>query len=258
MRLEGKVAIVTGGASGLGRGIVTRYAEEGVSVVIADMDIAGATAIADALTKKGQQVFAHNTDVTSEASIKDLVDTTIAKFGKIDILVNNAGINTLRDFLDLPVAEWDMIMGVNLRGPFLCGQAVGRHMADRKEGTIINITSIESEFGSINRAHYVATKAGLKALTKAMALSLAPYNIRVNAIAPGGFNTEIFEKAFPDPAVRKAFIADFVKKIPMKRLGEPRELAGAAVFLASEDATYMTGSTIDINGGASAPVPSDP
>lgn len=258
MRLEGKVAIVTGGASGLGRGIVRRYAEEGANLVIADMDVDGANAVAAELSKHGGKIVVQKTDVSDEASVAELVRVTVAAFGRIDVLVNNAGINTLREFLDLPPAEWDQIMAVNLRGPFLCSQAVAKHMAERKEGSIINITSIEADFGSYNRAHYVASKAGLKTLTKAMAISLAPYNIRVNAVAPGGFNTEIFEKAFPDPQVRADFIKAFVQKIPMKRLGEPRELAGAAVFLASEDASYMTGATIDVNGGASAPVPSDP
>jgi NAD(P)-dependent dehydrogenase (short-subunit alcohol dehydrogenase family) len=149
-------------------------------------------------------------------------------------------------------------MDVNLKGPFLCGQVIGRHMAQRKSGAIINISSIEADFGSHNRAHYVASKGGLRTLTKAMALSLAPYNVRVNAIAPGGFFTEIFDKSFPNIEARDAFIKDFVKKIPMKRLGAPAEITGAAVFLASDDASYMTAGTIDINGGASAPVPSDP
>ena len=258
MRLEGKVAIVTGGASGLGRGIVRRYADEGAHLVIADMDLEGARSVAAELSAKGTKVLAHKTDVSDEASVAALVQAALSEFGHIDILVNNAGVNTLREFLDLPVAEWDQILNVNLRGPFLCAQAVGRHMAERKSGAIINVTSIEADFGSYNRAHYVASKGGLKTLTKAMAIGLAPYNVRVNALAPGGFNTEIFDKAFPDPVTKAAFIADFVKKIPMKRLGEPSELAGGAVFLASDDASYMTGETLGINGGASAPVPSDP
>ncbi|MBO9376683.1 glucose 1-dehydrogenase [Sphingomonas histidinilytica] len=258
MRLKGKVAIVTGAASGLGKAIARRYAEEGVDLVLADMNIELARAVADELSAAGSRAVAQQTDVASEESVRQMVDAALAAFGRIDILVNNAGLSTLRLFLDLPVAEWDHVMGVNLRGPFLCSQMVGRHMAERRDGTIINVTSIEQDFGSHNRAHYVSSKGGLKTLTKAMALSFAPYGVRVNAIAPGGFNTEILEKTFPDVAVREAFVADFVKKIPMKRLGEPREIAGAAVFLASEDASYMTGSVIDVNGGASSPVPSDP
>lgn len=258
MRLEGKIAIVTGGASGLGKAIARRFAKEGASLLIADMDIDGAKLIADELSRSGNKVIVKRTDVASEESVREMVDAALAAFDRIDILVSNAGISTLCDFLELPVADWDRVIAVNLRGAFLCGQAVGKHMAGRKSGAIINISSIEQDFGSHNRAHYVASKAGIRALTQAMALSLAPHNIRVNAVAPGGFNTEIFEKAFPDVAVREAFIADFVKKIPMKRLGDPSEITGAAVYLASDDSTYVTGSVVHVNGGASAPVPSDP
>jgi 3-oxoacyl-[acyl-carrier protein] reductase len=249
---------VTGGASGLGRAIVTRYAREGANVLIADMDIDGAQKVADDLSNSPGKIVAHQTDVASEASVGEMVQVALAAFGTVDILVNNAGIGTLRAFLDLPVAEWDLVLAVNLKGPFLCSQAVGRHMAERKSGTIINVSSIESDFGSYNRAHYVASKAGLKNLTRSMALSLAPYNIRVNAIAPGGIRTEIYEKTMPDPKLLADFIEKFVQRIPMKRLGDPSEIGGAAVFLATDDASYITGSTIDVNGGAGAPVPSDP
>ena len=258
MKLEGKVAIITGGASGLGKAIAKRYAEEGVNLLIADMDLDAAHGVAESLSSLGRKIVVQETDVASEESVQAMTDMALAEFGKIDILVNNAGISTLGLFLDLPVAEWDRVMAVNLRGPFLCGQAVGRHMAERKSGSIINISSIEQDFGSHNRAHYVSSKGGLKTLTKAMALSFAPYNVRVNALAPGGFNTEILVRVFPDPEVREAFLADFVKKIPMKRLGDPSEIGGAAVFLASDESSYVTASVIDINGGASAPVPSDP
>lgn len=258
MRLEGKTAIVTGAASGLGRAIAKRYASEGANVVIADLDIAGAIAVAEELNGGGGKAIAQLTDVSSEASVDELAKIALSTFGNVDILVNNAAINTLRDFLDLPVREWDLIIDVNLKGPFLCSQTIGRHMAERRSGSIINISSVEQDFGSYNRAHYVASKGGLKTLTKAMAISFAPFNVRVNAIAPGGIRTEIYEKAMPDPQVLADFIKAFEKKIPMGRLGRPDEISGAAVFLASDDATYITAGTIEVNGGASAPVPSDP
>lgn len=258
MRLEGKSAIVTGGASGLGKAIARRYVEEGANVLIADMDVELAQTLANELSQSQRKVIVQRTDVADEQSVREMVDRALAEFGKIDILINNAGISTLRLFLELPVEEWDRVIAVNLRGPFLCGQAVGKHMAERKSGSIINISSIEQDFGSHNRAHYVSSKGAVKTLTKAMALSFAPHNVRVNAIAPGGFNTEILEKTFPDVSVREEFLAHFVKKIPMKRLGDPSEISGAAVFLATDDASYVTGSILDVNGGASAPVPSDP
>jgi NAD(P)-dependent dehydrogenase (short-subunit alcohol dehydrogenase family) len=258
MRLKGKVAIITGGASGLGKAIARRYAEEGANLLIADMDVDNANILAKDLSQLGTKIVVQQTDVANEESVAEMVSKALAEFGTIDILVNNAGISTLRPFLELPVAEWDRIMAVNLRGPFLCGQAVGKHMAEKMSGSIINISSIEQDFGSHNRAHYVASKSGLKTLTKAMALSMIPYNVRVNAIAPGGFNTEILERVFPDVNVREAFLKDFIKKIPMKRLGEPKEIGGAAVFLATDESSYITAAVIDVNGGASAPVPSDP
>lgn len=258
MRLAGKTAIVTGAASGLGRAIAQRYASEGVSLMIADVDIDGARSVTDALSQNGIRAIAQHTDVSDEGSVNEMTRVALEHFGHVDILVNNAAVNTLRPFLELPVAEWDLVLRVNLRGPFLCSQSVGRHMAERKSGSIINISSVEQDFGSYNRAHYVASKGGLKTLTKAMAISFAPFNVRVNAIAPGGIFTEIYHKAMPDPQVLKDFLVLFEKKIPMGRLGEPKEIAGAAVFLASEDASYITASTIEVNGGASAPVPSDP
>lgn len=258
MRLKGKSAIVTGGASGLGRAIAQRYAEEGADVLLADVDISRAHAVATELSKLGTKVVALEVDVAEEAPVAEMTSFAIAEFGKIDILVNNAGMTTLKDFLELPPAEWDLVLAINLRGPFLCSQSVGRHMASRMSGSIINISSVEQDFASANRVHFTSSKSGLKALTKGLALSLAPYNIRVNTLSPGGFETEIMAKHFPDEATLEAFKTAFRKRIPMKRLGRPEEIGGAAVFLACDDSSYMTGSQLDLNGGASIPVPSDP
>jgi|HubBroStandDraft_3_1064219.scaffolds.fasta_scaffold42309_2 NAD(P)-dependent dehydrogenase (short-subunit alcohol dehydrogenase family) len=258
MRLKGKAAIITGAASGLGRAIAQRYAEEGADILIADIDISRARVVASELSKLGTKVLVQEVDVAFEAPVAEMTERAIGEFGKIDILVNNAGMTTLRDFLDLPPAEWDLVMAINLRGPFLCSQSVGRRMAERMSGSIINISSVEQDFASANRVHFTSSKSGLKALTKGLALSLAPYNIRVNTLSPGGFDTEIMAKHFPDEETLEAFKTSFKKRIPMRRLGRPEEIGGAAVFLACDDSSYMTGSQLDLNGGASIPVPSDP
>ena len=186
MRLENKVAIITGGAMGIGQAIAEAYVREGADVAIADIDINTANATASELQKSGRRAIAVHVNVAEEDSVNKMVDKVIAEFGHVDILVNNAGVTSFHQFLDLPVAEFDRIIAIDLRGPFLCSRKVARHMVDQKRrGIIINITSMGQDITTEVEAHYAASKGGLKMLTKSMAMSLARYKIRVNGIAPG-------------------------------------------------------------------------
>ncbi len=240
-RLTGKVAIVTGAANGIGRAIAERFGAEGASVVVSDIDAAGAEKVAAAIAGAGGTAVAVATDVAQKAAIDDLYDRTLQQFGTVDIVVNSAGLtNTERHFLDGDETWWDQIHDVNLKGSFLSGLRAANHMARDGGGVIINVSS-----GGATRAHrgnaaYDATKGGIEALTRAMAVDLAPYGVRVNALIPGSIDARGM-----DPAVKQ----ERGKAIPMGRVGEPSEMAGAAVFLASDDAGYVTGQMIAVDGG---------
>ena len=240
-RLQGKVAIVTGAAHGIGRAIAERYGAEGATVVVADVDAQGAEAVAAGIRGSGGSAVAMLTDVSRKESVDRLYDETLERFGTVDVVVNNAGLtNTERHFLEGDEAWWDRIHAVNLKGTFLSGLRAAQHMARHGGGTIINVSS-----GGATRAHrgnaaYDATKGGIEALTRAMAVDLAPYGIRVNALIPGAIDT----KGMPTEAK-----AERGKAIPMGRMGEPEDMTGAAVFLASDDAAYVTGQMIAVDGG---------
>ena len=249
MRLSGKVAIVTGGAKGIGRAIVERYLAEGASVMIADVDAAAGEAAVDALAESGPVAFMQ-TDVSDSAAVERLVAACEARFSKIDILVNNAGIVHKADFLDLAEADFDRVLRVNLKGAFLCGQAVARRMADAVKrgdapGTIVNMSSVNAVFALPDQVGYSVSKGGLNQLTKTMALSLAPYGIRVNAIGPGSIMTELLAAVASDEGAK----ARILSRTPLGRIGDPSEIASVATFLASDDASYVTGQTIYADGG---------
>jgi NAD(P)-dependent dehydrogenase (short-subunit alcohol dehydrogenase family) len=249
MRLSGKVAIVTGGAKGIGRAIVERYLAEGASVMIADVDAAAGEAAVDALAESGSVAFMH-TDVSDSADVERLVAACEARFSKIDILVNNAGIVHKADFLDLAEADFDRVLRVNLKGAFLCGQAVARRMVDAVKrgdapGTIVNMSSVNAVFALPDQVGYSVSKGGLNQLTKTMALSLAPYGIRVNAIGPGSIMTELLAAVASDEGAK----ARILSRTPLGRIGDPSEIASVATFLASDDASYVTGQTIYADGG---------
>jgi 3-oxoacyl-[acyl-carrier protein] reductase len=240
-RLSGKVAIVTGAAHGIGRAIAERYGAEGATVVVCDVDAAGADAVAQGIAEAGGTAIGVVGDVSDRAAVDRLFDETLARFGTVDILVNNAGLtNTERHFLEGDEAWWDRIHAVNLKGAFLCGLRAAQHMARRGEGVIINLSS-----GGATRAHrgnvaYDATKGGIEALTRSMAVDLAPYGVRVTALIPGAIDTRGLE-----PAAKR----ERGEAIPMGRMGEPADLAGPAVFLASDDAAYVTGHILAVDGG---------
>ena len=240
-RLTGKTIIVTGAAHGIGRAIAERYGAEGATVVVSDIDGPGADAVAKGIAGAGGTALAKTTDVSDKAAVDRLFDETLDRFGTIDAIVNSAGlVNTERHFLDGDEAWWDTIHAVNLKGTFLCGLRAAQHMARQGNGVIINLSS-----GGATRAHrgnaaYDATKGGIEALTRAMAVDLAPYGVRVNGLIPGSINTSDMS-----PGVKQ----ERGQAIPMGRVGEPQDMTGAAVFLVSDDAAYVTGQMVAVDGG---------
>ncbi|GGD29983.1 SDR family NAD(P)-dependent oxidoreductase [Aureimonas glaciei] len=249
MRLSGKVAIVTGGAKGIGRAIAERYLAEGASVMIADIDAAAGEKAVEDLAEVGTVAFTA-TDVSDAAAVARLVAACEERFSRIDILVNNAGIVHKADFLELDEADFDRVLRVNLKGAFLCGQAVARHMVESVKrggtpGTIVNMSSVNAVFALPDQVGYSVSKGGVNQLTKTMALSLAPFGIRVNAIGPGSIMTDLLAAVASD----KGAEARILSRTPLGRIGDPSEIASVATFLASDDASYVTGQTIYADGG---------
>lgn len=239
-RLCGKVAIVTGGGKGIGRAISTELARAGAKVVIAQRDAEAAGQVVQEIEASGGVAVSIPTDVSVPAQVESLVAETLERFGQIDILVNNAAITRWwTPVLEMPLEEWQRMLDVNLTGPFLCAQAVARHMVPRGYGRIINIGSVGSYMPQSNAVHYCATKGGLTMLTRGLALDLARHNILVNMVAPGQIFTEK-SPGSPDKASAK---------VPLGRQGRTEEVAAAVVFLASDEASYIQGSTLVVDGG---------
>lgn len=246
MRLQDKVAIVTGAGSGNGRGIALRLAEESARVVVADVSERGAQETAAMIEELGRQALVVRADVSQREQVAALVSAAVDRFGQLDILVNNAGVESMAPLLELPEAEWDRVLDVNLKGPFLCTQAAAREMVKvGRGGKIVNIASICSAVALTNEAHYIASKGGLLMLTKAMALDLAPYNINVNAVGPGVIETAMTANSLSNPER----VTMFFNHIPLKRIGKPRDVANAVLFLASDEADYITGTILYVDGG---------
>jgi 3-oxoacyl-[acyl-carrier protein] reductase len=240
-RLANKVAIVTGAANGIGRGISLRYGAEGGKVVVTDINYPAAEKVAQTIIEAGGVALAYSADVSDKHQVDRLFDQTLEKFGTVDILVNNASLtNTERHFLEADENWWNRILAVNLNSAFLCSSRAAKIMAPRGQGVIINLSS-----GGASRAHrgnaaYDAAKGGVEALTRAMALDLGPYGVRVNAIVPGSIDSKGMS-----PAIKE----ERGQAIPLGRVGEVAEIAGPAVFLATDDASYITGHIIYVDGG---------
>jgi 2-deoxy-D-gluconate 3-dehydrogenase len=257
IRLDGKAALVTGGARGIGFGIAYRLAEAGAAVLVADLDETVAARAAAELSAPGWRAEPCRVDVSDEADVLAMVDACRSAFGGIDVLVNNAGIFPSVPIAQMSAADFDRVIAVNLRGLFLCTKHVSALMIEQaRGGRIINVTSIDALHPSmIGLAHYDASKHGAWGFTKNSALELAPHGIWVNAIAPGGITTpgvQTMQAAAPMPEgvdPRQAVEA-FLARIPMRRMGEPDEIGKVALFLASDLATYLTGSQIVVDGGA--------
>ena len=243
MDLKGKVAIVTGGAQGIGKSIATRLAQAGANVVIADVMEEVAKSTAQEISQKGNEAISIKVDVSSLSSVEEMVKKTLDKFGRIDILVNNAGIT--RDGLVMRMKEedWDLVLDINLKGAFNCIKTVSPIMMKQKSGKIVNIASIVGIIGNIGQANYSASKAGLIALTKTCARELASRRINVNAVAPGFIQTSMTERL--PLQVREKLSS----QIPFGEIGKPEDVASAVLFLVSEEASYITGEVIRVDGG---------
>jgi NAD(P)-dependent dehydrogenase (short-subunit alcohol dehydrogenase family) len=246
MKLDGKVAAITGAARGLGRACAERFLQEGAKLVIADIDGEELARAADALGRP-ESVLAVPADVAKRAEVDALVAAAVAQFGRLDIMLNNAGIARGQPFLDIAESDFDAVIGVNLKGAFFGVQAAGRQMvAQGMGGVIINMSSINALLANPNLATYAISKGGMNQLTSVASVALAPHGIRVVGIGPGTILTELVEKAvMTSDEARRAVLS----RTPIGRCGEPSEIAAVAAFLASGDASYMTGQTIYPDGG---------
>jgi len=247
-RVEGKVALVAGAAGGIGGAGAEGLAHEGAAVICADIDAAAAEAVTARIRAAGGRAIATALDVRDRVAVDAAVSTAVREFGRLDVLLDCAGVSHGGNFLDLDHSEWERVIAVNLTGMFHLGQAAARQMVRQGGGSIINVTSQLAEVARPERAAYVASKGGGRSLTHAMALDLAGHGIRVNAIAPGPTLTGLTRASYADPERLRATIA----QIPLGRLGDPQDLVGAILFLASDESRWTTGSTVTVDGGYNA------
>ncbi|MCQ0989381.1 SDR family NAD(P)-dependent oxidoreductase [Jiella marina] len=249
MALDGRVAIVTGGAKGIGYAVARRFLHDGAKVVIADADEKAANAAASDLGNLGD-VMPVICNVAQRLDVHNLLASALDRFGDVDILVNNAGIVHKANFLDLDEEDFTKVLDINLKGSFLCGQAVARHLVAKVKkggpaGAIVNMSSVNAVFAIADQVGYSVSKGGINQLTKVMALSLAPHGIRVNAIGPGSIMTDLLRAVAEDEEASRRILS----RTPLGRIGDPKEIAAIASFLASDEASYITGQTIYADGG---------
>jgi 3-oxoacyl-[acyl-carrier protein] reductase len=243
MRLQSKTAIVTGAASGIGKAIALRFAQEGANIAIPDVDMKGAQLTVEEIKSTGRKAFAKEVDVTDALAVDVLVNETINNFGKVDILVNNAGISWVKPFFEVSNDDWDLMIRTHLYACFFFCQAVAKDMVSRNEGgKILNISSVTGFRGSFGRGAYGAAKGGIITFTKYLAVELAKYSINVNSIAPGPILTPLIEKVWEH-------LKDIPKDVPLKRFGTPEEIANAALLLCCPEASYITGAILPVDGG---------
>jgi NAD(P)-dependent dehydrogenase (short-subunit alcohol dehydrogenase family) len=253
MLLQGRVAIVTGAAQGIGRACAERLAQEGAKVVVADINDELGTQVADGIKAAGGEAIFHACDVAERLDVHNLVAAALENYERVDILVNNAAVLDDKPFLELEEAEFDRVIRTNIKGAFLCGQAVARQLVkqitEKKDGgspgAIVNMSSVNAWFGLPDHVAYTVSKGGISQLTKAMAIALAPYGIRVNAVGPGSIMTPMLDEVIKD----KAFRTKVLSRTPLGRLGKPEEIAAIVAWLASDQASYVTGTTVYADGG---------
>jgi 3-oxoacyl-[acyl-carrier protein] reductase len=246
--LKGKTVVITGAKQGMGKADALAFAESGAKVTVADISQEDCQSVVDEIKKNGGQGLAVKCDVTDEKEVEGMIKKTVEKFGRVDILVNNAGICQFKPFLELTEEEWQRTLDINLKGYFLCAKAAAKEMAKQKSGAIVNISSVvmgQMGMGMVGLSHYSASKGGIAALTKTLALELAPYNVRVNAIAPGAIDTPMAASVKTDPKILEQTLA----MIPMRRMGKPEEIANTVLFLSSDASSYITGSMVVVDGG---------
>jgi NAD(P)-dependent dehydrogenase (short-subunit alcohol dehydrogenase family) len=251
VRLRDKVAIITGSGSGIGNGIARIFAQEGARIVVVDWDVdGGEKSAADIRQARGDATFVR-CDVSEEDQVKSMVQTTLDQYGRIDILANNAGIGMFKSVLDTSGQDWDRCLDVNLKGVFLCSKYVIPHMQAVGKGAIVNTSSIQTHGGVNNVASYAASKAGVVALTRSMAIDYGPA-IRVNAIAPGYVLTPLTKSVFDSKEEQTRELGLVADQLAMKRIGRPEDIGLAAAFLVSDEAAYITGTQLFVDGGLTA------
>ncbi|MBI2109393.1 MAG: SDR family oxidoreductase [Parcubacteria group bacterium] len=246
--LKDKVALITGARRGMGKAHALALAKQGAKVVVTDIDAGECAIVVEEIKSNGGEAACFKMDVSNSAEVNSVFDEVIKTFGRLDILVNNAGIFTPMPALEMTEAEWDKTININLKGQFLCAQRAAKEMAKNKWGRIINITSIASGgvgVGFMGAAHYTASKGGIIGMTETLAIEWAPLGITVNAIGPGAIDTPMVTAAEMSKEALDAMIAT----IPLKRIGKPEEVSAAIVFLASDEASYVTGATLYVDGG---------
>lgn len=246
--LLNKIALVTGAARGMGAADARALAKQGAKVVITDIDIKECRSVVGEIIKDGGEAVCFKMDVTNAKEVNDVFDKVIEKYGRLDILVNNAGIYKPKQFLEMTEEEWDRTLDINLKGQFLCAQRAAKEMAKNKWGRIINIASVASGqvgVGVLASAHYTASKGGVIGMTETLAIELAPLGINVNVIGPGVIDTPMVSAS----QIPKEQMDAMLARIPIKRMGKPEEVAAMVVFLASDEASYITGATFFVDGG---------
>jgi 3-oxoacyl-[acyl-carrier protein] reductase len=250
-RFDDQVVIVTGGAQGIGAATARRFADEGAAVAVVDLTAERAQGTVEKIRANGGTAIAVAADVASAASAAAAVERTVAELGKVDVLVNNAGVTRDNLLFKMTEEDWDTCVDVSLKGAFLMTQAAQRHMVPAKRGKVVSLSSI-SALGNRGQANYSAAKAGVQALTATMAVELGPYNINVNAVAPGFVQTPMTEATAARIGVpAQEFVEAAAQQHPLRRVAQPEDIAAVIVFLASEDARHITGQTIYVNGGRS-------